>query len=353
MDKTVKGNPMPLIRASDDDELLPEFSPEPEDSDDAPFRNSDRDGVMNAHTSKDEQLADKATPPPEQNDDRPATAGRLTQWAYHGAGYVATTRTTAIVPTGTYKIDYDQRAGFHLQPLPIMTDNLYRLPDTKSDEVIEEIRRFWTINHLFKKWGFVHKRGFLLWGPPGSGKTSTIAMATRQMLEMDGLVIFGDNPQGMGSVLYQIRQVEPHRPIIVIVEDIDTVIHRHGEAEVLAILDGEQSIDNVVFLATTNYPEKLDGRVVNRPSRFDKVVKIGMPSPEARALYLSKKGIPEAEVQQWVDLSEGFSIAHLKELIVCVMCFGDKLEEVSARLHKMMAKAPKSEGGDKPVGFGK
>lgn len=313
---------------------------------------SGSDGITDAHL-KAQEPGYKPNSVEEQDHDKAPMAGRLTQYAYHGAGFVGTTKTRATVPTGTYKIEFDQRVGFSLQPLPITTDNLYRLPDTKSDEVIDEIKRFWTLGAKFREFGFIHKRGILLYGPPGSGKTSTISMATAQMLEMGGIVIFADVPAAISSILYQVRQIEPDRPVIVIIEDIDTVIHRHGESEVLAILDGEMSVDNIVFLATTNYPEKLDGRVVNRPSRFDKVVKIGMPNAEARELYLTKKGISKADVETWVGLSEGFSIAHLKEMLVCVLCFGDNLDDVATRLHKMMAKAPKSDSSDTEMGFGK
>jgi hypothetical protein len=342
------------IQAERDDDPVEE-SPEPLDPDAPPFRES-----TSAETTIEPPLATpkQGDGPPKDGvltgddpDERVASmAGRLTQWAYHGSGFAATTRTTAKVPTGTYKIEWDQRAGWFISPLPIVTDNLYRLPDTKSEEVIKKIQRFWQIADRFAKHGYVHKRGVLLWGPPGSGKTATLAMSTQDMLEMEGLVLFGEHPGGIAAVLYQIRQIEPHRPIIVILEDIDTIIKKHGEAEVLAILDGEMSVPNVVFLATTNYPENLDGRVVNRPSRFDQIVKIGMPSADARKLYLERKGIPADEIDRWVELSEGFSIAHLKEMIIGVLCFEDPLDEVVERLQKM-AKPPKS-GSDGVVGFG-
>ncbi|MEE9511830.1 MAG: hypothetical protein V3V38_02155, partial [Nitrosopumilaceae archaeon] len=104
--------------------------------------------------------------------------------------------------------------------------------------------------------------------------------------------------------------------------------------------DGELQIDNVVFVATTNYPERLDKRVTNRPSRFDEIIKIGMPSADARGVYLSAKH-PELRVDKerlkiWVDSTQGFSIAHLKEVIASVECLGRDFDETIKRLRQMM-----------------
>ncbi len=140
--------------------------------------------------------------------------------------------------------------------------------------------------------------------------------------------------------------------MVVIWEDIDTIIANYGESQVLSILDGESQVENVVFLATTNYPERLDGRVINRPSRFDKIVKIGMPNAAARKMYLESK-ISEL-VKDGIDLvadTEGFSIAHLKELIISTCCQDTPVAEVLDRLKKMK-KTPTSDSDRGPLGFG-
>lgn len=276
--------------------------------------------------------------------------GHSTQYTRMGPGFSPVGPTIKSVPTGVYRIVVLANGAIIYAPKKIVTDNLLRLPDSKSDMVIEEIEKFWGLKSTYQKYGFVHKRGFLLWGPPGSGKTSTTAMIIKQMVDRGGTIFLMDtHPTHMANALAEFRQVEPDRPCVVIMEDIDTIINSYSESEVLALLDGESSIDNVVFVATTNYPEELDGRIVNRPSRFDRIVLIDMPNEEARRLYLKKRGlIGDDEIDKWVELTENFSIAHMKELIVGVKCLGQPLAEVSSRLRKMFSKVSKGGG----IGFG-
>src|SRR5205807_7501248 len=137
---------------------------------------------------------------------------------------------------------------------------------------------------------------------------------------------------------------EPARPLIVVMEDIDEMIANFGEHEILSLLDGENQINNVVHIATTNHPERLGARIVNRPSRFDERILVDMPSAESRLTYLQKaierggSGIDHAELLRWRDDTEGLSIAHLRELTAGVVCLNQPYESVLARLRALMAR---------------
>jgi SpoVK/Ycf46/Vps4 family AAA+-type ATPase len=215
--------------------------------------------------------------------------------------------------------------------------------------VIAEVQRFWTLKEKFQEYGFSHKRGFMLHGPPGSGKTSTISIIVNDMVKRDGIVILANDPGSLAHMLSAFRQVEPERQLVVIWEDLDSVIDQYGESHVLSILDGECQIENVVFIATTNYPEKLDARIVNRPSRFDKIVKIGMPNADARRIYLQNKLPTESldQVEFLVKETEGLSIAHLREIIVAIYCQGSEVAETLSRLKRMKYTPKSDEGGGK------
>ena len=98
----------------------------------------------------------------------------------------------------------------------------------------------------------------------------------------------------------------------------------------LSLLDGETQINNVLNLATTNYPELLDKRIVSRPRRFDRRIKIGMPSADVRLQYFTHKvgkKVSKEEITKWVDATEGFSFAALTELVVLTKCLKNDFEK--------------------------
>jgi Cdc6-like AAA superfamily ATPase len=277
--------------------------------------------------------------------------GKMVQYALNGPGFRPATATVPALPPGIYTLGFVNDVCTFL-PQTMTTDELLRLPDSMSDTVISEIERFWKMKSEFTRLGFAHKRGFLLWGPPGSGKTSTLKFVTAQLVKAGGVVVICNlKPEVVAAELQHLRQIEPDRPLIVLMEDIDAIIKTYGEADMLSLLDGESSIDNVIFLATTNYPDELDGRVVNRPSRFDRVIKIGTPSAEARRAYLlsRKLSLTEEELETWVKETKDFSVAHIKELIVGVFCYGNLFENDIKRL-RAMAKTPKNDN-ENPTGF--
>jgi SpoVK/Ycf46/Vps4 family AAA+-type ATPase len=100
-------------------------------------------------------------------------------------------------------------------------------------------------------------------------------------------------------------------------------------------------IERAVFLATTNYPENLGARIINRPSRFDKRFFIGHPDLESRKLYLrhiigdAKIAALNIDVDKWVEDTDEFSIAHLKELFTAVVILGDEYEAAIETLRSM------------------
>lgn len=257
------------------------------------------------------------------------------EYVVSGGGYQPSPKreTTKALPPGIYRIRQTM-FGNYLEPHTFIKDDLIRLPDTKSEELVNEVERFWALKPVFDQYRYVHKRGILMHGPPGTGKTSTLAVITDSFVASGGVVIYlNTDPSTLAAMLQDVRQIEPERRIIVIVEDLENFAH---DTTILSLLDGENSVGNIVFIGTTNYIERLPDRIKSRPSRFDKVVEIGPPSREARAIYLRSRSVPEEQIPAWLDVSQGFAFAHLKELVVAVLCFGNDLLIEAGRVRSMV-----------------
>lgn len=261
-------------------------------------------------------------------------------WAVTGDVYYPCEKTESQLSPGQYTVGFSQHKGYFFQKKSVNLDDLVALPDSQSERVLNSISHFWTKEKEFRKHGFLWKRGIMVWGPPGSGKTSTLQQVSKMIIKRKGFSVYVNaDPEFVAKGLEIMRRIEPDRPIVVMIEDIDAIIESHGEANLLALLDGELQIDNVVFIATTNYPERLDKRFVNRPSRFDEVIYIGMPNEKARTIFLKSKNprlkdYPK-ELAYWVEVSKGWSIAHLRELIAAVECLGGNFEETVERINEM------------------
>lgn len=283
--------------------------------------------------------SDQACAPTATLQQPPDTADTV-QWGVLGNGmFRPSSSTVRELPSGVYGLTVDNFGSLLLVQRKIITDDLIILPDTASERVLTALQVFWDAKSKFADKGQLFKRGVMLWGPPGSGKTCTLMLLTHDIIQREGIVVLPATPELTTRALGEIRRIEPERPLICVLEDIDEIIDQHGEHALLALLDGETQIDNVVFVATTNYPERLDARLVNRPSRFDEIIKIDMPSAAARSVYfrarLNKIELSDSKLEGWVNDTEGLSIAHLKEIVVAVYCLGRDYAETLSRLKKM------------------
>jgi len=283
------------------------------------------------------------------------------QWSVMGDGsYIAAPKAEKKLPAGLYEFEWNNRANeWCVMRQAINTDELYELPTAEIGEILTDIKSFWKKSELYKSYKLMHKRGILLYGDPGCGKSGILQLCMMHIIkDLSGVVINIKNEDSIKAyveMVPKLRQIEPDRPLVVIIEDIDSVAgdSNYSTSVLLNILDGIKQIENVVYIATTNYPEKLEERITNRPSRFDRRYYVAPPSREVRKAYLLNKigeNKIDIDIEKWLDDTEDLSMSHLKELFISVVLLDNKYESAMDHL-RGMKKTPRGKK-EKELGFG-
>lgn len=269
------------------------------------------------------------------------------------------------LPAGCYRLSFNGQTGeYYANLMQIETDELLDLPVKVMHDVLLDIKRFWKRKDKFKAYKMVHKRGILLHGPPGGGKTTVTLLVKKNLIEkQDGIVFSISSSYELEIYTNFMKEcfldIEPHRPIVTIIEDIDGLVRQSdSETLLLQVLDGARQMNNIVYLATTNYPENLAERILNRPSRFDRVYEVGYPNGDVRRYYFEKminsEDLPTVDIERWVEASKGFTFAHMRDMIVSVLILGNDFDEAVGHLQGMknMPTSAKTKSGG-GMGFNK
>ncbi|MCE9558410.1 MAG: ATP-binding protein, partial [Armatimonadetes bacterium] len=207
-------------------------------------------------------------------------------------------------------------------------DNLI-LPSGMVNTVIEDVQQWLSSKELYESHGVPWKRGLILFGPPGNGKTHMIKALVNHF-KLTALYVRSfkaqhrQDAQNISAVFDRARECAP---CILIFEDIDTLVGPENRSFFLNELDGFAKNCGILVLASANDPGKLDPALVNRPSRFDRRHEFGLPALTERSRYLtfftsalnSSLRLSPEEAEKMGAETEGFSFAYLKELVLSSM----------------------------------
>jgi SpoVK/Ycf46/Vps4 family AAA+-type ATPase len=229
---------------------------------------------------------------------------------------------------GVYTIDISESSEFYCSKLKTRTDDLFVFTESQSNLIVAEINKFWAKKDLYKEKKLLHKRGILLEGFPGTGKSCTIALACEQLIEQGGVIFKVMDPSNFTKVIqflrHGFRKIQPDTPILVIIEHIDQ--YESVYQDLLDFLDGQTTLEHWVVIATTNDTTKLEANLL-RPNRFDLRIEIPLPDTAARLEYFRFKDVPENDLEEWADSTEGCSFADLKEIYICVILLDYSFKE--------------------------
>ena len=244
-------------------------------------------------------------------------------------------KTVGNLPAGVYNLVKDNNGNLYFCDINSTCDQIIDLPSKEFQNIVGELEHFLLpeTRNKFEEYGYLYKRSALLYGKPGTGKTVIINRIAQEVVKMGGVVLFNPNPNFLERAFEQLEDLQPNQKTMVIFEELDQLLNRY-ESELLSLLDGEIQKNNVIYMATTNYIEKVPSRII-RPGRFSTVTEIPFPDKAAREFYLQTKlANTEAEgsIEDILKATDNFSIDELKETILATVCLNQPLKEVIKRI---------------------
>jgi cell division protease FtsH len=187
---------------------------------------------------------------------------------------------------------------------------------------------FQDVMPILAKRGLPNSRGIILSGPPGTGKTM-YAKSIAAECHLSTILISSEMIRNSHDVKSTFRLARKLAPSLIIVEDIDTAgtVSRQFAnhpilGEYLQAMDGLESNDGVIVLATTNHTENIDPAISDRPGRFDRIIEVGLPKQTQRReiieILLRKypvAKITKTTVNHLVKHSSELSGAWIREIV--------------------------------------
>ncbi|KAJ2353040.1 Complex III assembly protein translocase and chaperone [Coemansia erecta] len=191
-----------------------------------------------------------------------------------------------------------------------------------SESIVADVRDFISNGKWYDDRGIPYRRGYLLHGPPGSGKTSFI-----QALAGDlgyNICILNLSERGLtDDRLNHLLTVAPERSLLLL-EDVDAAFTRTRQQSehaayqqsmvtfsgLLNALDGVASSDERIIFMTTNHIDRLDPALI-RPGRVDVKVYLGNASPfQIRRMFTRFYGAEFSELaDSFARALEGRSVS--------------------------------------------
>lgn len=166
------------------------------------------------------------------------------------------------------------------------------LPDELKSEILHDVEAFFEEGvNIYKELKLAPFRKLLLAGVPGTGKTMLCAAMAKLAIENKRIVVYVSGSDRDGATFEKIQRAfqavaAARYPTLLVVEELDAYLRGDDKARILNVLDGVESPNNPqgsLLLATTNYPEAIDERIVKRPGRLDRIFIIPTIQDEAQA----------------------------------------------------------------------
>ncbi|MEO1286943.1 MAG: ATP-binding protein [Chloroflexota bacterium] len=209
------------------------------------------------------------------------------------------------------------------------------LSNALKNSILSDVRTFFERGaSVYREMGLNPFRKLLLAGVPGTGKTMMCNALAKWALDQGYRVIYVSSAQrGMGeedgaqfwkveSALQSASYADRPALIILILEEMDAYPKAGDKAIILNVLDGAEGAQNphgTLLIATTNYPEAIDERVIKRPGRLDRIYIVPPIEDDAQATAMLERYLKHLWQDDHAKLASklvGYPGAFAREVVV-------------------------------------
>ena len=214
-------------------------------------------------------------------------------------------------------------------------DTLFFDKDIKN-KICKHLDDWLTNEEVYKDRGLTFKTVILLYGVAGTGKSS-LASAIATYLNC-GLITIDTATFADLNITEVVESINAdNNRYVILIDEIDTIFTSRDEdnitdsqkvrtSKLLSLLDSQQSPNNVIFVATTNYIDKLDKAVI-RKGRFDMSIELGNISKDTAMEMCKSFNLTKEQSMKAISEFEGREInpAELQNVILTVISDSKKV----------------------------